>query len=269
MQQISMLLSVLFFLLVTYLFYKYFIRKKIAEKMKIKQPFPESWKEILNKRVLYYHNLPNERKKEFEERVKKFIAEKSIIGIDTEITDEDKLLVASSAVIPLFNFPYYNYPNAKEILLYPGSFDRKFQTNDKVEQRNIIGMVGDGFMNGVVVLSKTDLEAAFDGTRHTNNVGIHEFIHLIDKADGAVDGVPEILFQHSYVLPWLKEIRKEMKKIKEAHSDINVYALTNDAEFLAVVSEYFFDNPEKLKKHHPELYHFLSKIFRQKPDEYI
>jgi Mlc titration factor MtfA (ptsG expression regulator) len=86
----------------------------------------------------------------------------------------------------------------------------------------------------------------------------------------AVDGVPGILFQHSYVLPpWLKGICKEMKKIKEAHSDISVYALTNDAEFLAVVSEYFFDNPEKLKKHHPELYHFLCNIFRQKPDEYV
>jgi len=269
MQQISFLLSVLFFLFIVYLFYKYFIRKKIKEKELEKQPFPGSWREILNKRVLYYRNLPDDRKKDFEDRVKRFIAEKSITGIDTEITDEDKLLVAASAIIPLFNFPYYNYPNALEILLYPGSFDEKFQTSDEVEQRNILGMVGNGYMNGVVVLSKPDLEAAFDGTRHSNNVGIHEFIHLIDKADGAVDGVPEILFKHSYVLPWLKEIRKEMQKIKEAHSDINVYALTNDAEFLAVVSEYFFDNPEKLKRHHPELYRFLTKIFRQEPDKYV
>ncbi len=41
------------------------------------------------------------------------------------------------------------------------------------------------------------------------------------------------------------------------------------AEFLAVVSEYFFDNPEKLKQRHPELYRYLTDIFRQKPDDYV
>ncbi len=269
MQQVSFILSAVIILIAFYLFYRFFFRKKAEQKKALSRPFPESWKEILNRRVLYYRNLPEERKKEFEDRAKKFIVEKSITGVDTEITDEDKLLVAASAIIPLFNFPYYNYPNAREILLYPGSFDKQFQTSDAVGQKNILGMVGDGFMNGVVVLSKPDLEASFDGIRHRNNVGIHEFVHLIDKADGAVDGIPEILFEHSYTLPWLKEVRREMKEIKEGHSDINIYALTDDAEFLAVVSEYFFDNPEKLKKRHPELYQFLSKIFRQQPDEYV
>jgi Mlc titration factor MtfA (ptsG expression regulator) len=92
---------------------------------------------------------------------------------------------------------------------------------------------------------------------------------LIDKADGAVDGVPEILFKHSYTLPWLKEVKREMNKIKTAKSDIDPYALTNDAEFLAVVSEYFFDNPEKLKQRHPKLYQYLSEIFQQDPEKYV
>ena len=170
----------------------------------------------------------------------------------------------------MFSFPEYNYPNVREVLLYPNSFDDKFRTGeDTTDQRDILGMIGDGYMNGVVILSKPDLEAAFNGTRHRNNVGIHEFVHLIDKADGAVDGVPEILFQHSYSLPWISEIKKEMHRIKSGHSDINPYALKNDAEFLAVVSEYFFDNPERLKSHHPDLYKMLSEIYRQHPDDYV
>ena len=100
-------------------------------------------------------------------------------------------------------------------------------------------------------------------------MGIQEFVHLIDKADGAVDGVPEILFQHSYALPWIKEIKKEMQKIKTGHSDINPYALTNNAEFLSVVSEYFFDNPDKMKSRHPELYEILTEIYKQQPDKFI
>lgn len=70
-------------------------------------------------------------------------------------------------------------------------------------------------------------------------------------------------------MAWLKEVRREMRKIKDGHSDINPYALTNGAEFLAVVSEYFFDNPEKLKQRHAELYQYLTKIFQQKPDDFV
>lgn len=169
----------------------------------------------------------------------------------------------------MFAFPYYNYPGVNEILLYPNSFDKEFQTNNEVKGRNILGMVGNGFLNGKVLLSKPDLEAAFDGVRHKSNVGIHEFIHLIDKADGALDGVPEILFEHSFALPWVKEVKKEINNIRNGHSDINQYALTNNAEFLALVSEYFFDNPEKMKSLHPELYDYLVKIFHQHPDNYI
>ena len=201
----------------------------------------------------------------------KFLASKKISGVDVEITDLDKLLVASSAVIPLMNFPFYNYPRLKEVLVYPGSFDKKFQTNRAVKDRNTLGMIGDGFLNGVVILSKPDLERAFNGQRHRNNVGIHEFVHLIDKADGAVDGVPDILFDHSYALPWLKEAKrvaqKEKNRIKSGHSDISPYALTNDAEFLAVVSEYFFDAPDKMKRRHPELFKYMSMAFRQDPGQ--
>ena len=268
-QQVFFIIAVIIALIAVYIIYKFVWKQDNVDKEILKEPFPDNWKKILHDRVLYYRNLPDERKKEFEDRVKRFLAEKSIKGVDTEINDSDKLLVAASAVIPVFNFPYFRYPNVREVLLYPRSFDKKFQTDDQAGQRDILGMVGDGFMNGIVVLSKPDLESAFDGMRHRKNVGIHEFGHLIDKADGAVDGVPEKLFEHSYVLPWLKEVRREMRKIKDGHSDINPYALTNDAEFLAVVSEYFFDNPEKLKERHPELYQYLTKIFQQKPDEYV
>ncbi len=263
------ILAVIFAVTAFYIIYKYVFNAHKPDKELLEKPFPEEWRKILEKRVLYYRNLEPERKKEFEERVKRFLAEKKIIGVDTEVTDTDKLLVAASAIIPVFNFPYFNYPNVREVLLYPGSFDEKFNTDDKAGQRNILGMVGDGFMNGSVVLSKPDLHAAFDGKRHKRNVGIHEFVHLIDKADGAVDGVPEILFKHSYTFPWLKEIRREMQKIKKARSDIDPYALTNDAEFLAVVSEYFFDNPEKMKQRHPKLYKYLTEIFQQDPIKYV
>jgi len=268
-QNIIYFISAIVVLSGIYIIYKYLIKKTLVHPELLLKPFPAKFREILERRVSYYNKLTTLQKKEFETRILKFLAEKKITGVDTELSDEDSLLVAVSAIIPMFGFPYYNYPGVNEILLYPNSFDKEFQTNNEVRGRNILGMVGNGYMNGNVLLSKPDLEAAFDGNRHKSNVGIHEFIHLIDKADGAADGVPEVLFEHSYALPWIKVVKKEINKIKHGHSDINPYALTNNAEFLAVVSEYFFDNPEKMKSKHPKLYNFLVKIFNQHPDNYF
>jgi Mlc titration factor MtfA (ptsG expression regulator) len=58
-----------------------------------------------------------------------------------------------------------------------------------------------------------------------------------------------------------------MHKISAGKSDINPYALTNEAEFFAVAAEYFFEKPGQLRQKHPELYAGLSKIFAQHPAE--
>jgi hypothetical protein len=130
-------------------------------------------------------------------------------------------------------------------------------------QKNILGMVGSDNQNGTVILSQPDLLRAFEGGLHKENVGIHEFVHMLDKEDGAIDGIPEILIEYAFVGPWLHEIKNEIKRIEKGHSDINPYALASNAEFLAVVSEYFFTNPEKFKRRHSELYSFLSRIYNR------
>jgi hypothetical protein len=45
-------------------------------------------------------------------------------------------------------------------------------------------------------------------------------------------------------------------------SDINLYATTNHAEFFAVISEYFFEQPGLLEANHPDLYEMLGRIFK-------
>lgn len=231
---------------------------------KLQEAIPDTWRDILKKRVAFYARLNEPDKTLFEKRVQRFIATKNIEAVETEIDDTIRLMVASSAVIPTFAFPDYNYPNVRTVLIYPNSFDEKYQTeNFDGNNRNILGMVGNGIQNATVILSKPDLVAAFDGLPHKSNVGIHEFVHMLDKEDGNIDGIPEALLEHRYVAPWLQEIKNEMSKIEKGTSDINPYALTDNAEFLAVVSEYFFDNPEKFKNRHPELYRMLSAIFNR------
>lgn len=97
-----------------------------------------------------------------------------------------------------------------------------------------------------------------------NNTAIHEFVHLIDKTDGETDGIPEFMIDKAYTLPWLNLMHQNIENILQENSDINPYGATNKAEFFAVVSEYFFKQPELLKEKHPELFEMLVKIFRQK-----
>ena len=117
----------------------------------------------------------------------------------------------------------------------------------------------------MMILSQHELRQAFSNKTGKTNTAIHEFVHLVDKTDGTIDGVPELLLEKKYVLPWLELIQKNIKEIIEDDSDINPYGATNEAEFFAVVAEYFFERPDLLKSKHPELYELLVKIFRQQP----
>ncbi|MBK8556314.1 MAG: zinc-dependent peptidase [Lewinellaceae bacterium] len=246
----------------------FYLRKNRKVDEQVARAFPKAWKKILLERVWFYKELDTDDRGVFEKRIQLFLATKHIQGVDTTVDDTVLLLVACSAIIPTFAFPEYNYPKVSAILIYPGSFDEEFQTRRyEGHKAFIIGMVGVPHQQGTVILSKPDLLKGFDGIPHPENVGIHEFVHLLDKADGAVDGVPEMLLNHQYVGPWLQEIKDEIKRIVAGNSDINPYSLTNNAEFLAVVSEYFFNHPEKFEKRHPELYALLARAFKTEEED--
>ncbi len=62
---------------------------------------------------------------------------------------------------------------------------------------------------------------------------------------------------------WQQVVKMEMMQLEAGKSDINPYALTNEVEFFAVASEYFFEKPGIMHKKHPELYEILKQIYKQ------
>lgn len=228
------------------------------------QAFPTTWRAILLSKVAFYAHLDEGGKHQFEQDALRFLAEVRIEGVKTTVDITDKLLVASSAVIPVFGFPEWDYTFLDEVLLYPGAFDSGFSIENRSEEEYITGMVGSGgAMEGKMILSKPALHLGFDNSSDKRNVGIHEFIHLLDKEDGAIDGVPTILNKNAYALPWIELIRKKMEEIIKRKNEIDTYGATNESEFLAVAGEYFFEHPHLLQKNHPELYELLSMAFNQ------
>lgn len=224
----------------------------------------DNQKHLLAQHIDYYSRLSDTDKLYFEDRVEQFLDAVTIEGVGLEVNDLDRLMVASSAVIPIFRFKDWSYRNVTNVLLYPDTFDEHYQY-DNADGRNIMGMVGSGYMNGQMILSQKALVQGFSKNAGKGNTGIHEFVHLLDKADGATDGIPENFLPHESIKPWLHMMHQEITRIEKGHSDINPYAVTNEAEFFAVVSEYFFEKPEQFQTKHPELYEMLSKIFGQDP----
>jgi len=238
-------------------FYKSTGRKKQA--LEQRQVPEADMHSMLEAHVSFYRDLDDVAKEVFRRRVQHFLDTTRITPVEgVEITTLDKLYVASSAMIPIFHFKDWAYNNLDEVLVYPGTFTRDFDVHDA--EKNVLGMVGDGAMHRMMILSQPSLRAGFESAR-AGNTGIHEFVHLLDKADGATDGVPEYLIPHDLVKPWISYMHREIHDIREGESDINPYAGTNEAEFFAVVSEYFFQKPEFLKDHHPELYAVLAKAY--------
>jgi Mlc titration factor MtfA (ptsG expression regulator) len=178
-----------------------------------------------------------------------------------DLSDTALMLVAASAVIPVFQFQHWEYINLEEVLVYRDLINKyQLQENPKV---NILGQVRPFQTGNLVLLNYKALVQGFEDPG-THNTGIHEFVHMVDKQDGDADGVPKSIIPKNLIEPWIALINKEIKKIEKGKSKIDPYATISEAEFLAVTAENFFSNPLRFQKLHPDLYKMLVKIFRIK-----
>ena len=220
------------------------------------------WSKFLQQKVCFYRNLSTEDQLLFEQRCLLFLETTRVEGSkDVTVVDNDKLLVAASAIIPVWGFPGWHYFNIETVILLPARFNEDYQYG--LHDSRISGMVGTGVMSGKMVLSKPDLHKGFDNSRDKQNVGIHEFVHLIDMSDGQCDGFPERITEYEFCAPWFDFVQCKINEVELGKSNINDYAATNKAEFFAVSSEYFFERPKLLQRKHPKLYRYLSNFYQQ------
>lgn len=224
---------------------------------------PEGYQDILQDYVSFYAALDDAGKRRFEERLQRFLFSVKITGANADVEDLDRILVGAAAVIPVYFIPDWEYVNLREVLLYPGNFNNDFEQQGS--ERTVTGMVGTGALQNVMILSKWELRQGFIHAATDRNTAIHEFVHLVDKMDGTLDGVPEILLPRKDVPHWKALLEETMLQVRQGVSDIDPYAATSPVECFAVISEYFFTQPEKFRAFHPELAQMLQTIFiRQK-----
>ena len=247
--------------LLVYLVHTGMTRKIRRRRRILAQPFPAEWEAVLQRDVVFFRALDPEEQKRFRRELQVFLGEKRITGIKLELDDATRVLVAASAIIPIFGFSEWEWNQISEVLVYPDRFDREFTFDSG--SRHTLGMVGTGALNRVMILSKPDLHAGFRNPGDKHNVGLHEFAHLVDKSDGVIDGLPAVGLERESIGPWVQLMRRKMEEMRRGESDIPAYGLTNEAEFFAVATEYFFERPGVLERKHPELYAMLSRVFKQ------
>lgn len=238
----------------------------------LRRPFPEAWRKILEEKVAYYAALPPDQQRRFREMAAVFLAEKPVTGVKLVVDDVTRVLVAASAVIPVLNLPGWEYGMLREVLVFPDYIDQAVQTEDEgpidPDEEDMMGMVGESgtAFSGLLMLSKPDLLYGFSKQSpryELENVGIHEFAHLIDGANGFIDGLPPGLSRGA-LDQWLSAVRAELDRPKK-RSGIPEYGYSDEDEFFATALESFFTRPAKMASRHPELYALLVQALRQDP----
>lgn len=250
-------------------FYRYLTADARRQRAALAIPFPDSWRALLTSHVAFYAGLEAAEKTRFEQAMQLFLARTRLTGIQTEVDDLTRVLTAAAAVIPVFGFPGWEYPTLHEVLIVPDAWQLETRPDQEVQslQGTLLGSVQGFQTSQYMCLSRTALVQGFADAEDRHNVGVHEFAHLVDEADGQIDGVPTAVLPPALRQPWAEVMHRELAAIRAGHSDIDPYAGTNEAEFFAVVNEYFFERPEKLQEHHPELFDLLTRALHQHPEQ--
>jgi hypothetical protein len=229
--------------------------------------------------VPLYRRLPIEIKARLESLVAVFVAEKEFVGCaGLEISAAMKLSIATQACLLIVNRRKEHpgvYDELDSILVYPSSFvvhDREVDDAGIVteEPRELLGQT---FDTGRIILSWSDVESGSRTTADGANVVLHEFAHYLDNEDGSGNGAP-ILADSADYERWSTALKaaygRAWHRIRGGRATvIDAYALENEAEFFAVVTEVFFESAAALKAEDPPLYGELARYYQLDPASWV
>ena len=195
-----------------------------------------------------------------------FLDDKSITGAQGfEITDRVRQSIALQACLPILNLGLDWYAGWSSIIIYQGSYKSVTKTVDEfgIVHEGHQHRSGEAWLRGPVVLSWKD--AKHSGERDGHNVVIHEFVHKLDMLNGSANGFPP-LQPDMDPERWTTIMSRDFEDFQTHHkSGLDRYGATNPAEFFAVLSEVFFETPQKLVDAYPDIYDIMVKFFKQTP----
>jgi len=249
-----------------------FLVFKLKEQKRLQKllalPFKEKHRSYL-RTTPHYNTLSSQDKQKIERSIILFTNTKEFIGVNIDVTDEMKIIIAFYACLLLLHKTTTNcYDNLKTIIIYPNAVAfENLQAAGGIYTKEKFLIDGQAANDTVIIIWHDAKKEAYH-LRH-DNVIVHEFAHEIDFMDGEVDGIPPI--ERSKYDEWSRVLFGDFKKLNNValknrdwgkYKLLGSYAATNEAEFFAVVTERFFESPQSLKKHFPELYNELKEFYK-------
>ncbi len=204
----------------------------------------------------------------------RFLARKSIAsGGGFQVTDAMCLRLATMACVPILNLGLDWYDSWQTLILYEDDFvpNRPYRSEDGLVHERAPGLSGEAWLRGPVILSWAAIAATGEHARHgkASNVVIHELAHKLDMLRDGANGAPP-MHPDMRAGEWHAIFSAAWERLQvdwQHHRPLPLddYALTNPAEFFAVCSETFFEAPEQMKQHMPDVYRLLCQFYRQQP----
>jgi Mlc titration factor MtfA (ptsG expression regulator) len=255
--------------LVAFCLYFYFTRWR--DQWVRSRPFPEEWQDLLAKDLPVFSSLSAQEQTRLRQLILVFLARKKFYGCaGLVVTDPMRVLIAAEACLLLLNKGWAVYPKLSSVLVYPTAFrvERDELQADGVVTSGAHNLLGESWSSGRVILSWDDVENGATDFTDGHNVVLHEFAHQLDAASGHPNGAPP-LRNNSYK-SWAKVFSENFEDLttrsrRRQKTVMDAYGTTNAAEFFAVATETFFEQPHQLYSKRPELYEELSHYYQLDP----
>ena len=242
-------------------------RRKLAQ-----SPFPTEWLGIIHRNCRHFATLTPTEQTRLLRDVHWFLDEKSIeVSLGLSLTDEMRVTVAAHASLLGLGLAAPPFDRLITVILQPEIYvGTKIQRETSgLELHSQEQRLGEAQRNGPVLLSWRDVVRQCRDEPDGRNVILHEFAHLLDMADADADGIPPLETEEQY-RTWLDVTRIEYRRLVRhaehgRHTLLDWYGATNEAEFFAVATETFFEQPVEMQKLHPGLYDVLRAFYKQDP----
>lgn len=215
-----------------------------------------------------FARLPIPIRDELEGLMHVFMAEKSFeaCGGLESVTGHMQRVISAQACLLLVRRKHDFYRNLRSILLYPSAYKAKNEHGGEDVR------LGESWHSGSVILAWESVISNGRNDEDGHHVTLHEFAHQLDQVDGAADGVPELSGVGSY-REWSMVFGKafasfQQKLEKGRRTVIDPYGATNPAEFFAVATETFYEKPDQLREHYPQVYQQLCLYYQVDPTEW-
>jgi Mlc titration factor MtfA (ptsG expression regulator) len=239
------------------------------------EPFPDAWVGHLENNFGYWRYLTSDEKDRMKQLIAVLIAEKYWEGCGgLMLTDEIKVTIAAQACLLLLNIQHDYYPMLKSILVYPsGYFAPGSRSVGGIVSQGQMPVLGQAHHRGPVILSWQHARQGGRNPYEGQNLVYHEFAHKLDMADGVVDGTP-VLESREQHQQWVQVMTREFEALVNATSGrdgywgptlLRAYGASNPAEFFAVATEVFFEQPVQMRQRHADLYRVLAMFYKQDP----